>query len=269
MLKKINELRLTIRENRPLIHSITNPITMNQCANAVLAVGARPIMAEHPMEVEQITKTAKALTLNLGNISESRMEAIRISSELAGNQNIPIVLDAVGVACSSLRRVFASELIKKNCPDIIKGNYSEIKALLDAEYCAEGVDSEKINIEEICNICIRLARRHNSVILASGAWDIISNGENIAIIKNGCSQMSKITGTGCILGALCGCYITAGNAFWSAVTACAVLGICGELSYTDAGSGSFFVNLLDNLSVLTDEIIDKKLRIEVRNTEEV
>lgn len=266
-LEKIIEIRGKI--NNPLIHSITNPISINQCANAVLAVGARPIMAEHPMEVEYITKTAKALMMNLGNISESRIEAMKISSEIAKIEKIPSVLDVVGVACSPLRRSFAREVIEKNCPDIIKGNYSEIKALLDSKYCSQGVDSEKIDAGVMSDICVQLAKKYHAVILASGAWDIVSDGKTVVIIKNGCSQMSKITGTGCMLAALCGCYISAGDIFGGAVTACAVMGICGELSYTEAGNGSFFVEMMDNLSNLTDETIEKRLKLEVRKVEKI
>ncbi len=269
MLERINEIRREVKEKRPLIHSITNPISINQCANAVLAVGASPIMAEHPQEVAQITKTAKAFMLNLGNICESRMEAMKISVEVAKNENIPVVLDSVGVACSPLRRSFARGIIDKNCPAVIKGNYSEIKALFDAEYCAGGVDSEKLDAWEMSDICIRLARRHKAVILASGAWDIITDGRIVGVIKNGSSQMSGVTGTGCMLGALCSCYITAGDGFEAAVTACGVMGICGELAYTEAGNGSFFVKFMDNLSTLTAETIEKRLKIEVRKVEEV
>ena len=93
-----------IRQNQPLIHCITNPISINQCANAILAVGGRPIMAEHPKEVAEITRTAQGLMLNLGNITDVRMEAIRISGETAFREGIPMLLDAVGIACSGLRR---------------------------------------------------------------------------------------------------------------------------------------------------------------------
>ena len=130
---------------RPLIHCITNPISMMQCANTVLSLGARPIMAEHPLEVKEITATADALLLNLGNISDTRMAAMEIALEEALRKGIPVVIDAVGVSCSELRRGFVSKLMEKRggkgfC--VIKGNYSEIMALKDENYRAEGVDAK-------------------------------------------------------------------------------------------------------------------------------
>ena len=104
MHRVIHDIRKTVKQTQPLIHCITNPISINQCANAILAVGGRPIMAEHPMEVAEITRTAKALMLNLGNITDARMESIRISAKTATENGIPILLDAVGVTCSQLRR---------------------------------------------------------------------------------------------------------------------------------------------------------------------
>ena len=113
-------------QKKPLIHCITNPISINQCATAILAVGAKPIMAEHPKEVAEITKTADALMLNIGNITDARMEAMPIALREASKKNIPIVLDIVGLACSSLRKSFVNGLMNEAMPTVIKGNYSEI-----------------------------------------------------------------------------------------------------------------------------------------------
>ena len=110
-MRKLNEIRAAVRDRRPLIHCITNPISINQCANAVLAAGARPIMAEHPAEVKEITESADALVLNLGNITDVRMESMEIALRAAKEKGIPVVLDAVGTACSGLRRKFAARLL--------------------------------------------------------------------------------------------------------------------------------------------------------------
>ena len=110
-MKKLHEIRDDVQHKHPLIHCITNPISINQCANAILAVGARPIMAEHPLEVREITKTADALLCNLGNITDARMESIKIALITAKEKEIPTVIDAVGIACSELRRNFLSELV--------------------------------------------------------------------------------------------------------------------------------------------------------------
>ena len=266
--EKINEVRKRLRAERPLIHAITNPISMNLCANGVLGLGARVIMAEHPREVAEITKTAKALLLNLGNIRDSRMKAMEISGKVAKEKFIPVVIDIVGCGCSGLRRQFARELIQNACPIMIKGNYSEIKALCDDEYSNSGIDSEFIDENEMIRICNELAARHNAVILASGKTDIVADGKRVALVKNGCSQMASVTGTGCMLGAVCATFVSVSDAFDAGVTACAVCGICGERAQTQKGSGSFLNNLLDNISTLTDETVKKYLRLERMNYEE-
>ena len=138
----IAHILAAVRQDQPLIHCITNPISINQCANAILAVGGRPMMAEHPKEVAEITRTASALMLNLGNITDVRMQSIGISAETAKRAGIPILLDAVGIACSRLRRDYMHELLSKVTPAVIKGNYSEINALHEDNYCASGVDAD-------------------------------------------------------------------------------------------------------------------------------
>ena len=125
----MHEICALVREKHPLIHCITNPISINQCANAILAIGARPIMAEHPSEVREITETSDALMLNLGNITDARMVSMKNALLAAKEKGIPAILDAVGIACSKLRRNYISELLEIGIPTVIKGNYSEIYAL--------------------------------------------------------------------------------------------------------------------------------------------
>lgn len=267
---EINKIRRSVYEQQPLIHCITNPISINQCANAVLAVGARPIMAEHPKETGEITKTAQALVLNLGNITDARMQSMAISAETAAKNNIPFIIDVVGIACSGLRREFAGRLIAENRPDIIKGNYSEIYALYNTAYSSAGVDAEgSLSTDFIGTAAAKLAQKYQTVILASGKVDIVTDGKKLIYIKNGTPQLAAVTGTGCMLGTLCGCYLSASCAISAAATACAVLGICGQLSETSSGNGSFLINLLDNLSVITDEQTESKLNLEEKEIESI
>ncbi len=268
MLEKMKILRAKVREDRPLVHCITNPISINACANAVLAVGARPIMAEHPQEVAQITATAGALVLNMGNITDARLESIPIAAQAAAQHEIPFALDAVGVACSTLRRAFVSTFLSSHTPTVLKGNYSEILALYNEDYCSAGVDADMALTEEnIAQIAAELARKYGITVLASGAVDIMTDGTRLAKVKNGTPQLAAVTGTGCMQGVLCGAYLTASDGFTAAVTAAAVLGICGELAQTDRGSGSFMVGLMDCLSTLDDDIIEKLLHMEVCDLE--
>ena len=264
-----NEIRAAVQNRQPLIHCITNPISIHQCANAILAIGARPIMAEHPAEVSEITDTADALMLNLGNITDARMQSMKVSMSLAVQKNIPIILDAVGVACSNLRRDYLMELLKIGYPTVIKGNYSEIYALYHAAYRSCGVDADAmVDADTICNIAVQLAKKYHTTILASGKTDIVSDGSKIFQIHNGTPQLSTVTGTGCMLGALCGAYLSVCPNTNAAVTACVVLGVCGQIAKTDKGSGSFMVNLMDALSTLTDAQLDQYKNIEVIQNED-
>lgn len=278
----INTIRNKVKETKPLIHCITNPISINQCANAILAVGARPMMAEHPKEVQEITKSADALLLNLGNITDVRMESMLISAKAAKQKGIPIVLDAVGVACSALRRDFASELLNVVKPTVIKGNYSEINALYHEAYRSVGVDAD-VSLEQklVSRTAIALTKTLGTVILASGQTDIITDGKRLVYGYNGTTQLATVTGTGCMLGALCATYLAGTvesegvrgaksvkpSEMDAVITACAVLGICGKISETEQGSGSFMTRLMDRLSVLKDADIEKYLDVEERTIE--
>ncbi|MBQ2956343.1 MAG: hydroxyethylthiazole kinase [Clostridia bacterium] len=262
-MNKLNEIRAAVRKKQPLIHCITNPISINQCANAILAIGARPIMAEHPAEVREITETADALMLNLGNITDVRMKSMEISLRTAKEKNIPVILDAVGVACSGLRRDYLAGLLETGVPTVIKGNYSEIYAMHHAAYRSSGVDADAaIDGETIGHAAAELARKYGTIILASGKTDVAADGERIMYVRNGTPQLSSVTGTGCMLGALCGGYLSVCRDIHAAATACAVLGVCGQLAGTEKGSGSFMVNLMDALSTLTDAQLGQYMKIE-------
>lgn len=266
----INEIRKKTADSNPLIHCITNPISINQCANGVLAVGARPTMAEHPMEVAEITQAADALVLNIANITDARMQSIMVSAQVASQNNIPFIIDAVGISGSQLRRRYIKDFMRKYTPAAIKGNYSEIYALYNDGYTSAGVDADAtLQTENISKAAVLLARRHKTMVLASGKTDIVTDGNTVVYINNGVAQLARITGTGCLLGMLCGCYLSADRSIAALVTACAVLGICGQLAQTDKGNGTFFVNLMDNLSVLKDSQVEELLNMEVKSCEEI
>lgn len=267
---KINQIRQAVCSLEPLVHCITNPISINQCANALIAAGARPIMAEHPDEVREITQTAQALMLNLGNITDTRMKSILLCAKAATENAIPFIIDLVGVACSPLRRGFAHSLLKQTSPTAIKGNYSEINALYNSEYRCAGVDAENtLRAQYVTDISVRLARKYNTIILASGKTDIVTDGKMLIHIKNGSFQLSKVTGTGCMLGAICACYLSVCQDANAIAAACAVFGICGELAETDKGNGSFMVNLIDSLSVLTYADVKKYIKTEETKIETI
>ena len=262
-MQKINDVRAGVKQNAPLIHCITNPISINQCANTILSTGARPMMAEHPEEAAVITKTAGAVMLNMGNLTDTRKQSMLISAQTAKENNIRFVLDVCGAACLPTRRQYALSLIAKAAPTVIKGNYSEITALANESYCSSGVDSDKtLTLGETVKTAKQLALQLGTTVLASGETDIITNGKTTALVHNGTKQLSTVTGTGCMQGALCAAFLSQANGFDAAVSACTTFGICGQLAQTDKGSGSFMINLLDALSTITDEQITTLSKIQ-------
>ncbi|MBQ4145040.1 MAG: hydroxyethylthiazole kinase [Clostridia bacterium] len=251
MADKICRIINSLKAKNPLIHCITNPISINQCANAILSVGARPIMAEHPKEVCEITSSSEALMLNTGNITDARMDSIYLSIETATEKGIPVLLDVVGIACSTFRRKFVLGMLDTFMPSVIKGNYSEIKALYDEQYFSSGVDAEpSIDTDAISKTAIHLANKYKTVILATGKTDVITDGIRTLYVKNGTPSLASVTGSGCMLGSLCTAFMTSASPLEAAVSACCYFGICGELSETDKGNGSFMVNLMDKISTL-------------------
>ena len=176
-------------------------------------------------------KEASALLINTGNISDSRMEAMKISYRVAIEKDIPVVIDAVGVACSKLRRDFVLGLLNENSQGflVIKGNYSEIKALALESYKGKGVDAdESLEVNDIKSIAERLSEDYNAVILASGAKDIIADKQQIYLVSNGNSMMGQITGTGCMLGVICATFLSGKAEVESVIKACGFFGVAGE-----------------------------------------
>jgi len=258
----VNEIRALVKENKPLIHCITNPISIHEVANVILSLSARPMMAENPIEVESITKTAGSLLLNLGNLTDARSESMKISAKTAGEYHIPFVLDICGVACLKNRRELALSIMQIAMPSVIKGNYSEIKALFDETYQGSGVDAdETLSEKEMTKIVEILAGNYNTTLLSSGKVDIISNGKETWYCENGTEALTAITGTGCIQGAMCATFLSVADALNASLAASSVLGICGESAQTTLGNATFEANLLDRISTINDETINKYIKI--------
>ncbi|HDK7157855.1 TPA: hydroxyethylthiazole kinase [Clostridium botulinum] len=261
------QIRQSVKLKKPLIHYITNPISINDCANMILAVGAKPIMAEHPLEVSEITAVSKSLGVNLGNITDTRMKSMLISGKTAYENKISQVIDLVGVGCSKLRLDYARKFISECHPNVIKGNMSEIKAIYGIKSSAKGIDVgacdiiTEQNFHKNIEIIKTLSMGTGAVVAATGVVDIISNGTYTYVIKNGCEMLSMITGTGCMLTGLIASYISSGSILEGTVLAIALMGICGELSQHVKGTGSFRTELIDNMFNISDDMITKKIRM--------
>lgn len=279
LLSQLEPILTYIQQEAPLIHCITNPISINDCANILLAIGARPIMAEHPDEVAEITAIAKGLALNLGNITDARMASMKISAGAAKDKGIPFVLDLVGLSCSRLRQKYAKELLQIAVPDIIKGNISELRTLLGLPTTpgmgVEAGQKEMVTREnalEYARIFQKQAREYHTLLLATGPIDLVVSSEEAYIIANGSNALASITGTGCMNNVLAGACLAgvhginsqATNNTLAAILSCLLLGIAGENIqdiYLNQGPGSFHYSLMDSISKLTPQTIAQQCNI--------
>ena len=282
LLSQLEPILTYIQQEAPLIHCITNPISINDCANILLAIRARPIMAEHPEEVAEITAIAKGLALNLGNITNARMASMKISAGVAKDKGIPFVLDLVGLSCSRLRQKYAKELLQIAVPDIIKGNISELRTLLGLPTTpgmgVEAGQKEMVTREnalEYARIFQKQAREYRTLLLATGPIDLVVSSEEAYIIANGSNALASITGTGCMNNVLAGACLAGVHGISSQVTnntlntlaailSCLLLGIAGENIqdiYLSQGPGSFHYSLMDSISKLTPQTIAKQCNI--------
>ena len=267
IINKLLQIRQSVKFKKPLIHYITNPISINDCANMILAVGAKPIMAEHPLEVSEITAVSKSLGVNLGNITDNKMKSMLISGKTAYGNKSSQVIDLVGVGCSKLRLDYAKKFISECHPNVIKGNMSEIKAIYGIKSNAQGIDVgagdivTEQNFHKNIEIIKTLSMRTGAVVAATGVVDIISNGTYTYAIKNGCEMLSMMTGTGCMLTGIIASYISSGSILEGTVLAIALMGICGELSQHVKGTGSFRTELIDNMFNISDDMIIKKIKM--------
>ena len=279
LLSQLEPILTYIQQEAPLIHCITNPISINDCANILLAIGARPIMAEHPDEVAEITAIAKGLALNLGNITDARMASMKISAGAAKDKGIPFVLDLVGLSCSRLRQKYAKELLQIAVPDIIKGNISELRTLLGLPTTpgmgVEAGQKEMVTREnalEYAKIFQKQAREYHTILLATGPIDLVVSSEEAYIIANGSNALASITGTGCMNNVLAGACLAGVHGISSqttnntlaAILSCLLLGIAGENIqdiYLNQGPGSFHYSLMDSISKLTPQTIAQQSRI--------
>ena len=252
-----------IRQKSPVVHNITNYVVMNNSANALLAIGASPVMAHAEEEVEEMVNIAGALVINIGTLSPNWIRAMFRAARQAKKQNIPIILDPVGAGATAYRTNTARELLHAVPPAIIRGNASEIMAILEEDAKTKGVDSTASSHAAI-DVARKLNRLHRSVICVSGETDYIIDGDDVTKVMNGHPMMTKVTGMGCIATALCGAFAAVNNTYAEAAAqAMAVMGIAGEMGVEKVpGPGSLQVRFLDALYGLSEEDINRYLKVE-------
>lgn len=263
-----------VRTRAPLVHAITNYVTANPCANLLLACGASPIMADDPGEAADITTGCTGLVLNLGTLHQHTIPAMVAAGQMSNTLDHPVVLDPVGVGASPLRTSTAHMLLEKVRFSVIRGNVSEIKALTLGHSHAHGVDASGADaqdpLEQTLALAHTLARQRETVVAITGATDVVADATRAFVLRNGHSMMGQVTGTGCMLSALIGAYVSASpdQALEAAAAAVCAMGVCGELAYTRMGprdgNGSYQVYLLDALCHLTGDELEGRARYELR-----
>ena len=262
----MNHFRLPdIRAQAPLVHNITNFVVMNSTANALLALGASPVMAHAIEEVEAMVRLSRALVINMGTLSAAWVDAMSLAAMTAVEHGVPIVLDPVGCGATDYRTQVARRLLEVARPSVIRGNASEIRALARCAGSTKGVDSVH-SPDEVFDEAMALARSVGCVVSVSGPVDLVVDGQREARIHNGHPLMTRVTGMGCTASALSGAFLAVeSNSFEAAIQAMLTMGVAGELAAQKAlGPGSFQMHFLDVLHELQEADIQQLARLTVR-----
>lgn len=240
-----------LRERKPLVHNITNYVVMNETANAILALGALPVMAHAREEVAEMVGLAGALVLNIGTLEEGWVDAMLLAGAAANERGIPVVLDPVGAGATAYRTATATRILDAVGVAVLRGNAGEVATLVGAEAEVRGVESIDTGTDaaELARVA---ATTLGLVASVTGPVDHVSDGERVVAIANGHELLGRVTGTGCMSSALTGCFLAAkDDPFEAAAEALVALGVAGEDAAAGAkGPGSFHVGLYDALAAL-------------------
>ncbi|NCD11348.1 MAG: hydroxyethylthiazole kinase [Epsilonproteobacteria bacterium] len=258
---EIKEAFMALETTTPLVHHITNYVTVNDCANVVLAIGASPVMADEISEVEEMVSLAHALVLNIGTANERIIASMLKAGSVANAKKIPIVLDPVGVGATTFRTKSARMLLDKIAFSVIRGNMAEIKTLAGLEAKSSGVDSLEDESDGV-RIAQGLAKKFNCVIAITGKEDVICNATHCYTLHNGHESLKKVTGTGCMSSALIGAFLGGTHKpLISAILGVLSISIAGEMAEKTKGMGTFHTSLIDVISTLNASVLIEKSHI--------
>jgi hydroxyethylthiazole kinase len=240
-----------VRERKPLVHNITNYVVMNETANAILALGALPVMAHAKNEVREMVGLAGALVLNIGTLSDDWIEAMLLAGAEANARGVPVVLDPVGAGATAYRTQMAKRILDTLDVAVLRGNAGEVATLVGVEAEVRGVESVGGGGDP-AELALQAAKTLGVVASVTGAVDHVSDGERSAAVANGHPLLASITGTGCMSTAMTGCFLAGkDDPFEAAVEALVAFGVAGEDAAVGAkGPGSFHVALYDALAAL-------------------
>lgn len=265
-----------VKEAHPLVHCITNYVTVNDCANILLACGGSPIMADDIREVEEITALCNGLVLNIGTLNERTIASMIAAGKQANRLGRPVVLDPVGAGASGLRTETALQLLKEVKFTVIRGNSSEIKVLAAGQGGARGVDANEADavtgetLEDMISLVKRFSCQTGAVIAVTGAIDIVADDARAFVICNGSPVMGKITGCGCMLTAVIAAFVAANSKtpLEAAAAAVCAMGLCGEKAAAmlapHQGNSTCRNIIIDQMSLLDGDALEQGARYEIR-----
>lgn len=272
----IKECFENVRKNCPLVHNITNYVTVNDVANVLLASGASPIMSDDIDDVEDITSICGGLNINIGTLNKDTIPSMFLAGKKANELGHIVMLDPVGAGASKLRTDTAANLLKNIKFDVIRGNISEIKTLILGSGTTKGVDADvddKVtdeNLEETIAKIKAFAKAEESIVAVTGAIDLVCDSEKCYVIRNGRAEMSSITGTGCQLSALMTAFLVANsdNKLEAATAAVCAMGLAGEIGWermNDGDGNSTYRNrIIDAVYNMTGEMLEEGAKYEIK-----
>lgn len=265
-----------VRATCPLIHNITNYVTVNDVANALLAIGASPIMADEPSDASEITKICGGLNVNIGTLNKRTIKAMFASAKNAQELGHKLLLDPVGAGASALRTNTAVKLLNKFRFDVVRGNISEVKTLALGSGTTKGVDADiadavtESNLEKSVAFAKDFAAKKNCVVAITGAIDLVSAADRCYVIRNGRAEMSRITGTGCQLSAVTAAFAVANpdNILEATAAAVCAMGLAGQLAWERMqegdGNSTYRNRIIDALFNMTGDELEKGAKYEIR-----
>jgi hydroxyethylthiazole kinase len=265
-----------VRAGCPLIHNITNYVTVNDCANMVIACGASPIMADDKDEVADITTICAGLNINIGTLNSRTIASMLIAGKRANELHHPVVLDPVGAGASKLRTETAMQLLEEVKFTVIRGNISEIKTLASGSGTTKGVDADvadkvtEENLTDVVAFAKAFAEKTGAVIAITGAIDIVADANTAYCIRNGHPMMSSITGTGCQLSAMTAAFVTANpdHPLEAAAAAVCAMGYAGEIAHSRLtamdGNATYRNYIIDAIYHMSPQMLEKGANYEVR-----
>lgn len=253
------EMMENVRKKRPLVVHVTNYVTANDCANVTLCVGGSPVMTDSEEDIPEMIGKSSAVVLNIGTLNERTVDSMMLAGQCANRMKKPVIFDPVGVGATRYRTEIAQWLLDEITVDVIKGNAGEISVLADGNGSVRGVDSDsKVDFRNV----VSLAERTDAIIAATGVVDCVSDGETTYSLMNGHDLMDMVSGTGCMLSSVIGCYTGAnGTSLESVSSAISAFTVAGEIAAVNSdGPGSFKVKLFDTLYNLRPEDLESRIK---------